>query len=1270
MHAPEGYTLKDTLRLAAKSEVYLAIRDADATEVVLKRYRTEARPAERSRAARERDALTAASGPGVPRVLELCSDMDPPILVLEHVPGLELFDWARSEPPSVEVLLKLFAQLAEVLMRTHAARLIHQDITPLNIVVAPDTSSAWLVDFGSALPLGTQSRLIDSVANSRDAAGQLHYAAPEQSGRMNRGVDARSDLYSFGACFYFAATGTPPFDESDPLALLHAHMAVRPDPPTAKRADLPVALSRVILKLMEKEPDDRYQSAYGLLADLRTCRKQLAETGEIDPQLALATSEIPSRPRFVRRTYGRQAEVESLKRCFTRAAAGQLQIVLLSGASGAGKSTLVDDLRSEVARRGGYLTSGKFDLSHDRPYSAWTDALAALIDQRLVEPEARLEAWRRALSTNLGGIARAAMDLVPTLGWVLEDAPAMPALGPREAEARLVLALQRFIVTSATPEHPLVVFLDDLQWSDSASQLLLEELIGSSAAWPLLLIGAYRVEEINEEHPLSRLLERLVERGVYIEQISLNALSRKATVEMLSDALERSPEQLCDISEVVERKTNNVPMFVREFVEYLHERGLLHYLPGIGWDWDQAAVASAEIPAAAVALVSAKLHRLDWDVQRTIELASVVGDEFDLDLLCELSSEQSSQLQRHLYVLADAGLIYPCPRGFRFAHDQIREAARELLSPDERSILHYQIAQLLRTRLSKEEQAARVQEIADHLRAGLAHVRDEDRLDAVRVSLEAGRRALETGAATSAESYLRPGRELLQAGDWESDRALACDLFMQSIESAVLRADLEAALAWADRMDQEQLSTIQSARVAAKRIYAFALLRTPEECVTYALEVLQGLGIRWPLEPSRARARWSVRVALWQLRLRGFERALRPATKPDARRIAIMLVIGMSGPSLVRVSANLAALAAAWVMRANLRSGAVARPAYSLGVFATYLQFVLGAFRWAQRVEKVARAQPDLSQDPIYWPRFEMQNFAQLRPWWMRRRAALAQLDRIATTLLELGDREFYYYTSFLKTAFLAFAGDPVEATHRALAELSQSIRRAGHRYPEPELFLRPYSLLISQLGYPLAIEEELRTSEAEVAAERGTSGPYVRTAWLLVLSIYNRWDLAFAQSEILHRRILSIVPFVHVAHHTFYRGLAAAVLAADERGRARRRKQRVVRECLRRLRRWQLAGPDFVHMTLMLEAEQQALAGAWKRAAAMYTASAKAAAEAEFPHHEALAHERCARLYIRFRRTMEASAPLARSVKSYGRWGCRAKAEALAEEFDALYTR
>jgi len=1123
LQPPSGYRHRKLVQATARGRIDVTMRESDGREFLLKSYVEHDTERARSRAQVELEVLQRLAGPGVVHCVEVITDGDEIALLLEWVQGVPLFDWVGTSLPAVEAALSVGVQLAGVLARLHAARLVHRDLSPASALVDTTTQSIHLVDLESVRPLGVALRDAPPGLSSSSLADGLAYMAPEATGRMNRGIDERSDLYSLGAVLYLILTGQPPFETRDALGLVHAHLALVPAPPCELRTDTPPTLSRLVLKLLQKEPEDRYQTADGLLYDLERCLEQLRGSGSIANDLMLGSGDSPRCPLFAKTLYGRNAEKVALLDAYTCVQQGRSQLVLLSGSPGSGKSALVHELRGPVAKSGGYLAAGKFELyRRDAPYSGWIALLGSFADQLLIESEARLAQWRGELRTALQSIAGALVELVPSLGPILGQVPPVPKLGPRETQERLALAVARFVQAAATLEHPLVLFFDDLQWADPASSRLLEAIVERSQDERLLLVLAYREGEGEGEGEgasghFSRVLARLAEAPVEVRRIALAPLDAQATAAMLADALGRSSAETERLAATILRKTGSVPLLVQQFVSQMHALGHIRFRPPHGWTWDDAQLEVASIPDGAVPFLVANLERLPPEPRELIQFASCVADEFDAELLAELSGQTGHELQPSLLALLEAGLIAPSAQGLRFAHDRIREAAQALLSDEQRARIHWETARhLLRTQ-SAEQREARAFEIADHVNRSGALVSAEYRLDAIACNRAAGLKALHAGAGAAAHSYFTAARNLLCESDWQEHRSQVFELMLHGAESAFLSSEFDEALVLLDRIEQPGLSSLEFGRIAVKRIQVYAMRDTVGESLPYTLSALARVGLRWPLAPSLPRLLVAIAATEWRLWQHRSKLAAGVAPEVDAhpeRRRAPIEIIETSGAIMVRSSALLFALAVCWVVRCQLRYGSINSAGYGLAGYAAGIALNVQSARRAARLADVALAWDAQAPHPLFSGRVQLIVHGIIRPFVLPRREALHPLGAAIERMLELGDPEFAYYAINTQLILGMLGGDALEQAQTELRATEPIRRRVGYRDDETQCVLRAVDLLRTPDAECIDWHRAVGETEAWLIEHQGCNEPQVRTAWLLLFCVHGRYELGFDHSE------------------------------------------------------------------------------------------------------------------------------------------------------------
>ena len=1250
------YILGKSLHSTKNSQVYAGVRGHDQAPVVLKAYVRDTMPHGESRASWEFEVLRSLEGVGTPRPLEIVDSSTGPVLVLERMPGVSLWTWVDQQLPSIEAVLEVAIQLTSTLARVHAIRMIHRDVNPSNVLVDPSTLATYLLDFGLACRLGASKGIDKLSSHATGLAGTLRYMPPEQTGRMGRGIDTRSDLYSVGATIYFALTGRAPFECDDVLTLMHAHMARRPASPGDLRPELPPALSRIVLKLLAKQPEDRYQTANGLCVDLQTCHEHLRRNGGIPVDLPLGSADAPLRPLFRRKVYGRDAEVSALRTAYARSRAGKVQLVLLSGPPGVGKSALVHELRPALAETGGYLAEGKFDsYRRDVPYTAISAALGSFVQQILTESDARLQQWRRRLHTALGEIAAALIELVPDVACVLGDVPSVPELGAQESQLRLALATRRFVRACARAGQPLVLFLDDLQWCDPGSRFLIEEMMSVGERAELLVIVAYRDSEVAEGHPLRGMIARLRERQIGLTQICLAPIDQASVVAMLSDALGRSVGDVQALAEGVVLKTGGSPLLIQQFIQHMHSEGLVRFAAPGGWLWDDTEIVAARIPDDAVALMIAKLQRLEEEPEAVLQIASCVGDEFGAEVLAELSERPQSALEEALFDLADEGLIAPFGDGFRFVHDRVREAVHALLSPHARAQLHYRIAQLLLQRIPEAALPDRAFQLADHLNRAAELLSDAERVRAIDLNRIAGRRALATGAAAAASSYLAAGRTLLRETDWEHQRALGFDLLLQSAQAAHDTGDFETIFELCDALDPHCRGSLDFARVEAKRITATAFARGREDALRLTLAALRRLGIRWSARPHPLRVLRELVRMDWLLRGSLIGRCFEPADPDRSDWIAPVLILGAGGATLARTSPALVCLAAAFSLRLFLRHGALRAPSFALAAYAVAraaafpdrptrsARYVQAALDWAQRDGHLGEGN-----------RASILAHAFVLPWIKPRPNSFEPLLRAAVRSLERGDLEYAYLALNLRAALIGLSGRPLAQLDRAIAKAKEILRGDPH----------------GQLGRLEMAYGHMREEPADLEqVRRELVGAhdllfYELVHWLPKLCILGLYREAYDTCERLRRERATGTTPVDLC---FYRGLSAAVLASRSTRRSQRRPyRRALRTSLRRIRRWAGHGPDYVHMLRLLEAEQSRLRGQRVQAETLYQQAGERAQSSGYLHHAGLAQERRASLLVETRRHMAARDVLGAAARLYEAYGATCKVAEMEATHDS----
>jgi predicted ATPase/tRNA A-37 threonylcarbamoyl transferase component Bud32 len=1243
----DGYTIEKCLHQTSRSEVYAGVRQADDRRVVLKVYaRDRIDAVERSRARREHEALARCAGLGVRGPLDLDLTGEKPVLVLDYIDAQQLDIHVAHAPASPEMFVDIAAALAAVLMRVHGAHYIHRDIKPSNVLVKRTPREVHLIDFGLAHPLGRVSPTGELRAATALLDDTLPYMAPEQSGRMARGIDHRSDLYSLGATLYFLLAQRPPFLMTDPLELIHAHIARVPDAPIDVVPGLPPVLSDIVMKLLRKEPEERYQSAQALHTDLLRCREPLAGHGTFSLRVV---DGAPERPLFAGKLFGRDAEVAVLRDAYERVASGATELVLLAGRPGMGKSTLPSVLREALLATHGHLASGRFDSqTRDRAYSGFVAAFQSLIDQWMTESEERVAEWTARLHASLGAIAGVLVDLAPDLRLVLGNVPAPPRLGPNETHARLHTAVERFIAACATTAHPLVLCLDDVHLADAASLELLEALLRDAHPQALLVLALYCDDHAQAER-LDALAERAKARYVSVRKLSLGPLSRPGAAALLAAVLGRTPADTAWLAECAERKTGNVPLLLQSFIELMTDRGALRHEAGTGWVWDEEAVVAADVQDSAVDLIADRIDGIDADARAVLAFASCIGDTFDLEHLAKLWSRDRATLDRCVYALCDAGLIVPCRGGLRFVHEQLRDAAEALLSQEELTRIHCEIGRRCMEQTPPDAVDERLFEIADHMNRAASLLTEAERTRVIDLDVRAGRRALASGAPSAAAAYFRAGLALSRGSDWVERPAQSFELYALCADSAIQGNDFDGAASLLDELETHVASTDKWSEVAVRRVVAYAMFRHPLQAGELALASLARLGLRWSLRPRAVRVFWDIlRTDLALQRVRS-ARDLRPARAATDRTKAALALLSVGAGSFDAMSRHLALVSMAWRVRLLVTSGYVRAPGVQLVAYSAYRFYFMRNAAHLRRYADIGMEVSRTLDDPTAHLRARYVMCAMVNPWLMSRRAAVAPLRTLAETASELGERQYHGYCVLVWSQIRALSGVPLAQAERELVAIPA---------PGGELLARMFGLLREGGDDPARTASAI---EALAAAPPVASTPIWIPA-MFVLYVLGRADAAQQLFDRTQAHVVNqILGTALAADLWLLRGLIAGALARGAPARERRARLRILRQCVRHMRQFAKEGPDFAHMAALLAAERAALRGREAEAVALYRAAARGAERQRYIPHVALAHERRADLLRGARRYTQSAEATREAMHRYRVWGAEAKVAELA---------
>jgi PAS domain S-box-containing protein len=841
------------------------------------------------------------------RPIEFANHWDRLVLVMEDPGGVPL-DQLLGQPLDLAFSLRIAVSLSSAIGHLHRRGFIHKDVKPAHVLVTPDTGQCWLMGFGmsSRLPRERQSpeppQFID---------GTLPYMSPEQTGRMNRSVDSRSDLYSFGVLLYEMLTGNLPFTASDPMEWVHCHIARKPVAPTEQFETIPPPVSAIIMKLLAKTVEERYQTAAGVESDLRRCLDYLVGTSSSSSGIpgmnrssslplsiapfALGTHDIPDQLRIPEKLYGREYEIETLLGAFDRVLeSGAPELVLVSGYPGIGKSSVVNELLKALVPPRGLFAAGKFDqYKRDIPYATLAQAFQNLIRVLLSKSETELDEWRDVLREALGPNGLLMVQLVPELKFIIGEQPQVSVLPPQDAQRRFQLVFRRFIRVFARPEHPLALFLDDLQWLDAATLDLLEDLLTRPDVQHLMLIGAYRDNEISSAHPLVRKLEAIRQAGTIVHEIILAPLGREHLGQLIADALHCEPERVTPLAQLVQEKTAGNPFFVIQFIHSLVEAALLTFEHASGrWSWDLSRIHDKGYTENVVDLMIGKVNRLPVETQKALQEFACLGNSAEIKTLSAVCATSEEELHSNLWEAVRLEYIRRSEDSYIFGHDRVQEAAYSLIPEQSRAEAHLRIGRILRVHTPADKLEERIFEIVNQFNRGTALIMTQgEREQVAELNLVAGKRAKSATAYASALRYLTTGRTLLGENAWEECHQRTFQLELNRAECEYLTGKLALAEEHLSALSTRAQSIFESAAVSCMRINLYTTLDRSDSAVEVGLDYLRRVDGGWPAHPTADHVQQEYSRLWLELGSRPIEAMLDLPLMSDAEKSATMDVL-------------------------------------------------------------------------------------------------------------------------------------------------------------------------------------------------------------------------------------------------------------------------------------------------------------------------------------------------------------------------------------------
>jgi PAS domain S-box-containing protein len=1201
------------------------------------------------------------------RPVALTHDNGRMTLVLED-PGGAPLDRLLGRPLEVSHFLRIAIPLAGALRRVHERGLVHKDIKPANILVDAASGGAWLTGFGIASRLPREHQ---PPAPPEVIAGTLAYMAPEQTGRMNRSVDSRSDLYALGITFYEMLTGALPFTAADPMEWVHCHIARRPVPPNERVADVPGPLAAIVMKLLAKTAEQRYQTSGGVESDLRRSLAEWESHGRIEP-FPLGAYDVSDRLLIPEKLYGREREIEMLLASFDRVVTtGTPELVLVSGYPGIGKSSVVNELHKVLVPPRGLFASGKFDqYKRDIPYATVGQAFQSLVRSLLSQSEAELGRWRVSFSEALGPNGQLMVNLVPELEFVIGKQPPVPDLPPQDAKNRFQMIFRRFLAVFARKEHPLALFLDDLQWLDAATLDLLEHLVTHPEVRHLLLVGAYRDNEVGAAHPLLHALDVIRKTEAFVQEISLAPFARENLERLLADTLNCAPGDTAPLARLVHEKTGGNPFFAIQFISALADEGLLRFdHDAARWRWELNRLHAKGYTDNVVDLMVGRLTRLSVQSQAALQQLACLGNVANSTMLSVVLGKSNEDVRSDFWDAVRLELVEHLEDSYKFIHDRIHEAAYSLIPERLRAEAHLRIGRLLAAHTPAEKREEVIFEIVNQLNRGAALVTSRDeRAQLAEFNLLAAQRAKATTAYAAALTYLTTGAALLPKDSWERRHELAFALELHRGECEFLTGALAEAEQRLAALSTRAANTLERATVACLRADLYTTLDQSSRAIAVGLDYLRHLGIDWSAHPTEEEVRHEYEWIGAQLGSRTIEALIDLPLMNDPASLATLDVLTKIGPAALYTDANLLALVTCRAVNLSLERGNcdASCAAYAfLGIIAGPR---FGDYQAAYRFGQLGYDLVEGRGLTRFRARIYMDFGNIVLPWTKHVRAGRDLVRRAFEAANQIGDLTYASYCGNELNTNLLAAGDP-------LAEVEREAER-GLAFAQKARFGFVVDCIATQLGLIRTLrgltpkfgcfdDEQFDEPRIERRFSQNPDLAFVE-CWYWIRKLQARFFagdyVSATEASSRAQRLLWTSPtHFEKAEYVFYSALSHAAssdAAATEQG------QQHIDELAahhRQLQLWAANCPEnFENRAALVGAEIARLEGRELDAERLYELAVHSARGNGFIHNEALANELAARFYAARGFEKIARVYLQDARHGYLRWGADGKVRQL----------
>jgi predicted ATPase/signal transduction histidine kinase len=1280
----DGYSVIENIYNSDIVSVYRGIRDSDKKKVIFKTLTHDYPNFENiNRLKHEYNITKTFNNKNVIKPLALEKKRNSYIAVYNDIGGISLNNFIKSDVINLELFFKIAILVSEGLGYIHNKNIVHKDINPSNIVYSQIDENVNIIDFSMSSSFSKENQKINY---SNRFEGTIDFISPEQTGRMNRGIDYRSDYYSLGVTFYKLLTSQLPFNAVDTVGKIHAHIAKDPLSPTDINSSIPLTVSNIVLKLMNKNAEDRYQSSYGLISDLKNCLKQWLKNRSIVP-FHVGMNDVKDKFKIPQKLYGREKEVSLISNGFERISYGKTEVTLIAGYSGVGKTSLVNEIHKSIVQKRGYFVSGKSDkLKRDIPLGSLIQAFRKLMQQILTEEHELIDSIKYQLIRSLKKNVRLIIEVIPELELIVGKYPEVEELPVADSKNRFIRVFENFIKVFANNQSPLVIFIDDLQWVDSATINFISTHLLDNGSRYIYLIGAYRDNEVDNAHPLQKMFKEFEKSQLKINYINLKPLNQIQVKLIIDDTLNSSSSDSYELSKLVYRKTDGNPFFVNEFLKNLNYKKFITYDYSNGsWDWDLNSINSESITDNVVDLMVNKIKRLPKKIQETIKIASCIGSRFSLYLLSKTTGKSKIETSELLVSGINEGLIYPennaeyleyLKGGFikeeddfdityKFFHDRIQQAANLLLDSNRKKRIHLKIGEQLSSNNNYEEDE--VFTIVNHLNISRYIVDDNTRKHNIaRLNLIACRKAKKSAAYDQALNYARIGISLFGDEDWGTNYSNVFSLHMELFECEYLNSNFDEAERLFEILIQKAGTGHERADVYMHKMTICGSLAENKEVIRLGILGLREMGANINMKNSYFKLIFQLFNVSFLLFKENRESILNKNNINDPVLEKKMLFFSKMVISSYFVNKKLLVHLILKIIKSSLKNGNSKFSAYAYTTYGGLIQVFLGRLKGGYELADIALKLEENFSDPSLKIRIYGTFGAFISHWRRHVDENNSYLQTAFHLALECGDFVFAgYLTSWIMYGNV-LKGENLENIKIQCEEYNEFLKRIKDPNDMNMHLNIQYAnnLTDTELKY-IKFEDETYKKDNYL----GTRNKIIISYYYL-LKIKACYILGFIdegmkyviKSESIRNDTFGLLQIVE---HNFYNSLYLLSQYEKPSGFSKRKTLKRVKKNQRALKKWSNnCEENNFHKYLLIEAEISRVKGKVKKAEILYERSIYSASKNRFLQNEGIANELAAKFYLNQKRESLAKLHINEAYFAFLKWGANRKLKSLQAEY------